>query len=440
MTQYGDYQEPGIVTEVTSALGQPTAGEAPSDLGIVGQANLGGSATQGSADANTVYVVESVRKAREWFGDESSSLLTQACIDALNEGAFPVYAVASAATTTTEDISAVSETTVTLANAPLREDPDSVTVTLDGTDLSTYKVYDDASAYAPGDGECYYNPVTGVVELPAVPSDADDTNDTVTYDWFDYPAAHTAMADNAGQYIDFFAPISENSAVVDDAQTTVGNMDDEYELAVLTGAAGINIDPANFTNSYDDSRTQVVYGTRFADGSSLIAAYAGKRAALGLRTTPVRQSLESNKRMMSHQADDLTRAKRGTLIDKNVVPLKDEVGGPRIMDDPTTVTQDNSQEFNIDYGFERLVLDYIIVTARANEQPFIGRLNRPAVRNTLESLISDQLDAVQQSNVILDYNVEVSKGDATTATLDIAIETAEPLRFIENSITVGDVA
>jgi len=437
MTQYGDYQEPGIVTEVTSALGQPTAGEAPSDLGIVGQANLGSETGQGSADANTVYVVESVRKAREWFGDEANSLLTQACIDALNEGAFPVYAVAAEEISVTgEDHGSVSETSFTLDNAPVTEDPADVTITLDDTDQEAVKVYDDPSANSPAEGEAFYNPVEATVELSAAPS----TNLTVDYTHYDYAAALEAMADNAGQYIDFLAPINENKDVVDKAQMVVGNLEDEYNLSVLLAGAGINIDPTSFENPYDDSRTQVTYGTRFADGSSLIAAYAGKRAALGIRTTPVRQALESNKRVMAHQADDLTRAKRGTLIDKNVVPMKDEVGGARIMDDPTTVTPENSDEFNINYGFERLVLDYIIVTARQNQKPFIGRLNRPAVRNTLESLIGDQLAAVQASNVILDYNVQVSKGDATTAVLDIAIETAEPLRFIENQVTVGQVA
>lgn len=436
MTQYGDYIEPGIVTEVTSALGQPTSGDAPSDMGIVGQANLGSNDGQGSADPNTVYVVESARAARDWFGSEDS-LLTEACIDILNEGAYPVYAVAPEATeVTAEDHASVSETSFTVDNAPMREAPDSVSVSLDSTDLDTIKVYDDPSSYSPAAGECYYNPVKGEIEIESAPS----TSLEVDYEYFDYQSAAEAMASGVGEIIDFMAPISENEDAVNETKTVVGNMAEEYELAVLTAGAGIYLTATDYSNPHDDSRTQVVYGTRFEDGSSLIAAYAGKRAALGIRTTPVRQSLESNKRMIAHQADELTRANRGTLIGKNVVPLKDETGGVRIMDDPTTVTQDNSDEFAINYGFERLVMDYIIETTRENERPFIGRLNRPAIRNTLEALIDEQLTAIQESNVILDYHVEVSKGDATTAVLDIAIETAEPLRFIENDITVGDVA
>jgi hypothetical protein len=435
---YGDKQEPGIVTDLTSAAAVPTQGEAPTDMGMVGQANLGGGASQGTADPNTVYQVTRATKAREWFGDEADSLLTQALIDALNEGAYPVYAVAPASNGVTgEDISQVSSTTVSLAEDALREDAATVTVTLDGTDLVVNLVYDDVSTYSPADGECFVNPVYGELKLPNVPGDADDTNDTVDYTHFDYEAGIDTLAVDAGGIVDFVTPLNEAQSVVDYANTEAGNMEREYDLALLLGGADIYIgDTLNYTQEYDDSRTQTVYPTRFADGSSALAAYAGRRATMGLDQTPINKRLSTNKRLMY----SLTRTQRGNLIEKNVVPLADEARGARIVDDPTTVSDSNTDEMNLKYGFNRLVMDYITETVRLNERPYIGRLNRPEVRRMFANVIRSELDALRQSGVVLSYSVNVAKVDATTASLEVSVDLAEPLRFIENTVTVGSAA
>jgi hypothetical protein len=433
MTQYGDNQEPGIITDLTSSAAVPTSGEAPSDVGIVGQADLANATNP--ADTTKVYQVTRASKAVEWFGPEASSMLTTAVIDALSEGAYPVYAVATAENTVNgEDISGVASTTVSLANAPIREDPDSITVTLDGSDLTTEKVYDDVSTYSPAAGECYYNPVRGKVELPGTPGDADNSNDTVDYESFDYSGAIDVLVDTVPEVIDFLAPLSENASVVDDANLTVANMEDEYNLALAVGGADIRLDPTNFTQQYDDSRTQVVYPTRFEDDSSAIASYVGFKASLGLATTPINKRLSTNKRL----AVTLNRAERGSLIDEDVVPLADEARGVRIVDDPTTVSDSNTDEQNLQYGFNRLAADYIIETTRNNQKPFIGKLNSQTVRNTLEGMVSDSLTELQESNVVISYTVNIQKEDAVTAGLEMSIDLVEPLRFIENTVTIGN--
>lgn len=430
-TQYGDYQEPGIITDLTSSSAIPTSGEAPADVGIVGQANLGGGTDEGSADPNTVYQVTRDTSAREWFGDESGSLLTQSLIDALNEDAMPVYAVAPSATTVSgEDHSGASSTTVDLTNDALRETASSMTITLDGTDLTPNIVYDDVSTYSPGSGECFVNPVYGKMEIPSTPS----SSLTADYVHFDYATAHDAMVNDAGERIDFFAPLNEARPVVDDANSTVNSMEDEYELAVLNAGADIYIsDTSAYSNPYDDSRTQLVYPTRFEDGSSVLGALTGLKAAVGLDTTVINSNLSTNRRLMY----SLTRSQRGNLINNNVVALADEVGGARIADDPTTVTSSNSDEMNLKYGFSRLVMDYIIETVRDNEKPFIGRLNNPTLRRTFASLIRSELNGLLQSGMILSYSINVAKVDATTASLEVSVDLAEPLRFIENTMTVG---
>lgn len=437
MTTYGDNQEPGIITDLTSSAAVPTSGEAPSDLGIVGQADLANASNP--ADTTKVYQVTRASKAVEWFGPKDSSLLTQGVIDALNEGAYPVYATVAPSTATTEDISGTSSTTVSLNNAPIREAESSITVTLDGTTLTTHKVLDDASTYSPASDECYYNPVRGTLELPATPSDTDSTNDTVDYDWFDYTGGIDVMTGNVAETIDFLVPLSENISVVDDANLTVDNMQDSYNLSVAIGGADIHIpDTSNYTQRYDDSRTQVLYSTRFEDHTSAIAAYAGFRAQLGLGTTPINKRLATNKRIATFQADSMNRAQRGSLIDNQVVPLADESRGVRITDDPTTVSDSNTDEQNLQFGFNRLAADYIIETTRNNQQPFIGRLNSQTVRNTLEGLVSDQLTRLQESNVVISYTVNVQKKDAVTAELEMSVDLVEPLRFIENTVTIGN--
>jgi len=429
MTTYGDNQEPGIITDLTSSAAVPSAGEAPSDVAIVGQADLANATNQ--ADTSKVYQVTRASKAVEWFGPKDSSLLTQGVIDALNEGAYPVYAaVAESTTVTGESHNSPSSTTVAFNNEPVREDADSITVTLDGTDQTVNVVYDDVSTYSPAAGECYVNPVQANVEVESTPS----TSLTFDYDHFDYAGAIDVVVDNVPDVIDFLVPLSENSNVVDDANVTVGNMEDEYNLALAVGGAGVRLDPTNYTVQYDDSRTQVVYPTRFEDDTSAIAAYAGFKAQLGLTTTPINKRLSTNKRL----AVTLDRAERGSLIDEDTVPLADEARGVRVVDDPTTVSDSNTDEQNLQFGFNRLVAYYIIETTRDNQKPFIGKLNSSVVRNTLEGMVSESLTSLQESQAVISYTVNVQKEDATTAGLEMTVDLVEPLRFIENTVTIGN--
>ena len=433
MATYGDKTEPGIITELDSALSVSTAGASPSDVGIVGQADL----TNGSADPNTAYEVTRATEARNLFGDETESLLTAAILDAFREGAFPVYAVATdEVAVTDEDLSGLSSTSGSLNNAPVSEDAADTVFTIDGSTKSTVVVYDDPSTYSPGDGEAYLNPVTGDFELDRVPSDSDSTNDTVDYTHFDYVAGNSALATEAGEEVDFFVPLSENQSVVDDAQTTVDNMAAEYNFAVLLAAPGINVDPSTYTNPRDDSRTQLVYPTRFDDTRSALGAYAGKRAALGLNRTPINVRLETDDRL--HVS--LSREERGSFIDERVVPIADESPAPRIVDDPTTVTDSNEKEAGMRYGFARLVMDYIMTVTRQNEEPFIGRLNTAATRNTFADLVAGELDELQSSNIVTSYTVNVERVSADTASLEVFVEVPDPVRFIENDFLVGSGA
>ena len=112
--------------------------------------------------------------------------------------------------------------------------------------------------------------------------------------------------------------------------------------------------------------------------------------------------------------------------------------GPVIKDDPTAVMPDNSDEQNIDYGFKRLALDYVYAVAEANEQPFIGLLNRLPVRNALEEVINDQMLSLQKSNIVQGYEVNVIPESATRARLELSVTAPSPLRFIINDVSIGN--
>jgi len=310
-----------------------------------------------------------------------------------------------------------------------------VVFTIDGVELETVLVYEDLSELTPGAGEVYVNPATGDFSIDPE-TVVGNTGDSVDYATADYVAGNQALADGAGGAVDFFVPLTEDTSVTEDAQATVNSMAGEYNLALAIVGATPGLDPSAYSNSFDDSRVQVIYPARDSEGYSTLGAYAGLRAKLGITTTPINKRLSSVKSL----AVSLNKAERGELIDERVVPLADESEGARIADDVNSVSDTNTDEAGIRFGFTRLVMDYVITTIRVNEQPFIGRLNSRAVRASLEGLLSNQLNTLKRSNAIVDYRVSVSRVDATTAAVEIQVKTAKPLRFIENTVTIGTSA
>jgi hypothetical protein len=432
MTQYGDKQEPGIVTHTTSNLSDAATTDAPNDAGVVAHANLGGGAEQGSADPNTVYGVQRASNAESWFGSYETSRLTQVVVDAIREGASPVFAAAPSATSVTgEDHGSTSSTTVTLDNTPIREDLSDMSVSLDGTDLTLVRTWEDVGNKNPDAGEAYVNPKAGEVQVPSTPS----TSLSVDYDYFDYTTAVQAMGDDAGDTIDFFGCATEASSPSSALVTEVNAMADLYNLAIAIVGVDSYVDPSSVSVDYDDSRVQALAGTRYENGDSLMGGYLGLKAATGLETTVINKSLNSaDGRTMLQR---FTRSERGSLADANIVPIAPSPTGPRVADDPTTVTDSNTDEQNIQYGYSRSAFDYVIDTVQTNQQPFIGKLNRPETRNTLQALVNNQLTQLAASNVLLSYSVNVFPVDATTVEVEVALDVADPLRYVENTLTLA---
>lgn len=433
MPKYGNPSEPGIVSNVSSSVGVATDNESPSTLGIVGQPDLGGSADQGNADINTLYEVVSGTEARDLFGEDS--LLTQGILDSFNEGAFPVYAVApKTISVTAEDHSTVGSTNVPLDYAPLKEDGETIGVSLDGSNLTVNLVYDDVSSYSPEAGECFLNPVRGTLEIPTTPASSLD----VDYHYLDYGPALDEMVVEAEDVVDILAVISENSSVVNDALNKVETAPGYALMSVKAGADIYISDASSFSQSYDSSRLQIVYGTRFGDGSSMVAPYAAKKSSLGLERTAIKTRLTTDRKVHPKQRSVLDSTGRADLIEANVTPIQPRGGRPLIVDDVNTVKDGNPEEQGLRFGYNRLAMDYIIDVVRQNETAFVGLNNRPEVRTSLQGVVDQELESLRKTGPVIDYSLNIRRSSPTETIAEINVDLADPLRNIRNNYVISN--
>jgi len=426
MVTIGNTTLPGVQTSVESASSTGVNVGAALEVGIVGQAEL----ANGSANANEVYEVTTPVKARDYFGDGSA--LAQNCVDALVEGAYPVYAVAAAEQSVTgEDLSGLGSTSGTLTNGPVKEDASAAIFTVDGTSKTTILTYEDPSTLTPGTDEVYLNPVTRTFELDTGPSSSAD----VDYTYHDFPSAVDAIYGEADR-LDLVGLTTENDAAVQDAVNEAELHDDLYEFTAVVAGAGARIDPSNFTASYDTSRLQLLYPSRNAADESLVGAYLGLRASLGINASPIFKRLGTQKDL----AVTLSKGQQESLVGEKVVPLADESRGARVVEDLTAVADDNQDESAMRQLLHRLIVDYVTEVVNVLSERYIGELHTLAARNALEGEVSAEMNRLLDLQAITGYSVTVEKVDSLTASLDVGINTVDPLRNIVATIAAGEVA
>lgn len=425
MTTIGNDIVPGPVTEVKTADFVGVSPESPQDVALAGPADFGDTAEQGSGEAETVYTIVSSSQARDVFGQDSA--LADNVALALGNGSKPVFAIAPAAQEASGE-SHGSNQSGTLDNTPVAERASEVTFTVDGTAFSTVKSLDPANEDL-GTEEAAYNPASGEFQLSATPS----TEVTATYTYYDYTNAFDEMQSKIGSTIDFLAPIQENVNANNEAQLTTGEMESQANFAIAIVGAGAKINPSEYTQSFDDSRVQMYYPTRDVDDNPVMGAIVGKRGDLGISTSPMRKSLSGVKRM----SERLNLSNKSNLLDQKINPIDSRSGGAQIVDDVTTVSDQNSEEANMDTGFARLVIDAVTLTVIENEEPFIGTLNTESQRNSLEGVIDTQIGDLQRSQAVEFYDIDVTERDARSADVHVNVETVRGLRNIYNTISAG---
>lgn len=413
---YGTDSEPGVISEVLSEFTVGVAGDSPGDVALVGPADL----EDGEAEATEVKVISRPSQARDYFGSESA--LTQNVVDALGEGAKPIYAAAVGKTEVDDE--GVTEDEGELEEAPLVE----------GETVAT-------------DGDVHY----AIGEPLPEPTDVEDDSfvvdpasgayvsgisvDEVSYEVQDYDGALDEMTSGeSSEVIDMLGVLTENMDVQSEAQYQLEDMAKSYRFCVGFFPAETYIEEkVDYQVAFDDSRIQMVYPTRDDEGNHIIGAYVGMRGNLGISTTPIKTRLETK----GYLSERLNEDERANLIENFVVPIQSGRVGAKVMDDINTVdVEENEAEANYRFAYSRLVLDYIIKAVELNEDDYIGDLHRPAKRDALEADIRSSMQELKESAQVFDFSISVEAEDSTTAHVELGLDLAEPLRFIENTITV----
>lgn len=446
MVTIGSNTLPGTITEVESATSAAQAVAAPGTPALLGQAYL----SEGSASANTAYRVTRLKQARDLFGPTSNSMLTQAVQDALIEGASQVYAIPASTTSQTDDLSGTTSATGTLANTPVVEVADDITFTVNSTTKTTTLYYDgDPSNATPGTDEVLLNPQSGEYHID---EQSGNTGDDVTYSSVSYTDALTELTDalingvHIREVVDFVLPVDENDDVVSDVHDKVNAMETNGYFAIAQAGAGSPyIDDAetgtdelqSWTNPFDSDRAQLLHPSRKGDGSTVLGAYAGVRARLGINASSMFKQIQT----VNDLRISLTTADKEALVNNQAVPLDERRSSARIVEDLTTVSDDNTEEQAWERSFSRLVTDFVVesVNQIAEDGGYIGDFNNSGTLNSFRGSVSSFLGQLRESNSIEDYALTVEEIDSVTAACDVGIDTADPLRNIELTVSAGDV-
>ena len=428
MVTIGNTTLPGVQTTVESSRSVGVGLGSPGDVLLVGSADD----EIGTAEPNEGYQIRTPSRARHYFGDNSP--LTNAVIDALREGAFPVYAMA-VETESVEDEN-VDSGIGSLDSVPVSEVASDTEFTVDGQELTTIITFGDPEDYTPGENEAYLNPVTGDYNIDY------DTIDpaSVDYVYHDYDTALDAVyEDEAGEEADFVGVLVENDDVVGSAVQTVELMAQDYNFAIAVAGASSrmsNEEIGEHENGYDTSRLQLVYPSRNNDGESIIGSYLGLRSSLGISASPMRRRIGSQNDL-NHT---LSPEQKTELLDERVIPIANERAGARVIEDVTTAKEDNADEHQMRQGIARLVIDYVTLVVQANSDSFIGELHTESARNALQNIIKSELKDLMSLNAITAYSVSVQEVDSMIASVDVGVETVAPLRNIVATVTAGEVA
>jgi hypothetical protein len=423
MVTIGNTTLPGVQTSVDSATSTGINVGASVQIGLVGQADF----SSGTAQANTLYEIRTPVKAREVFG--SGSPLAENVVNALTEGAYPVYAVAAEGTEVVDED--VSAETGTLANVPVSEITSEVTFAVDASAQETVRVLADPSTVSLDADQTAYNPVTGEYVHGATPSTGE-----ATYTHYDYSSAIDVLEAERADILDFVGVLVEETVAVEAAHDAVVRMVDNYDFAVVVaGAASYIGDKSAYVNPFDSSRIQLLYPSRNDDGESIVGSYLGLRAALGINNSPMFKRLQTQTSL----AETLSKSDKESLLVHKVVPVANDRRGGRIVEDLTTVTESNLEEDAMRQVLHRLVIDYVTEITNEVSENYIGELHTQSARNSLRSNIVARLGSLMDLNAITSFVVTVEEVDAMTASVDVGIETIKPLRNILASVTAGKV-
>lgn len=450
MVTIGNDTLPGTITTLESASTVGINIGAPGVATIVGQGYLQGASD--AVDANTVVRVTRPNQARAAFGPAEDSNLTQNINDALAEGAYPVYGVAPPEESTTDDLSAESGTTGSVSETPVHEVESDITFTINSTSKDTvlYTAGDPHNVSSVPSGEVYLNPQSGNFQTDEAMGNA---GDEVSFGYLDYTADTFDAVNNfetvGGQFLrdltDFIGTTDEDIDVKDSLETHVDDMENNGDFAIAIAGAGdggyvagaetADDQTSDYSDNYDNSRVQLIAPSRDDEGRSIIGSYVGARSRIGIDSTPIFKPLRTQTGLQTN----LSTGELEDLVNAKVIPIEERSDAARIYEDVTTVADDNTDEEQWQQGISRLVTDFVAELARDETDEHVGEFNDEVTLNNVRGDISAGLKQLLESRQLEAYTLAVEEIDSMTAAVDIGIDTADPLRNIELTVSAGAV-
>lgn len=431
-TTYGDF--PGV--KVTTAGGAITgvAVGREQKLVIVGNGDPG----TGSATTNETTQIASRLDADRKFGDGTE--LAEQMKDALANGANIsfLYGVMPSETTSTESFSSVS---FTLANDPIVEDKQAITVTdtTDSVELNVEFRYDSPPTNDATEDTAYINPITGEVEVESA-----NTSFDVAYDYLDWATAlseaQTVFGDEETGII---ALMSESEKLANDLSGAVNTLRGEYKLAVGVTAAepnanqtdgGADYDTGNYADSVDND-AMFMHAPARKEGSqyTVTGALSGLMAGvpLGPGGSIYRDSLT-----VDNLEDRLSKAEARDLRDAYVLPIRQSPQGGSITVSGNLSTSE-STDWNRDY-WRRRIVDQAILIAKTVGDSVLGRINDERTRSTVSDTIQSELKGLSDDRLITEnYFVDVYEVSSDEIGIDLGITPEGIAKRIDVSITIN---
>jgi hypothetical protein len=397
-------------------------------LGLVG----GMDTANGSATPGEVQTVESVPDAESLFG-EGSELAEQVRLAlAQNTPPSTIYAVGVSETTGVTDSTSGSDTG-TLDNAPAfdpnvnSEHTIEAQDTTEGVNVEVNIVYESAPSTPNDANTINLNPVTGEWAADEV-SDYD-----ITYDYGNYSDAISAVADEVPR---FLGVLTENTSVANDLLSTLNDRAQDFDFMHGVVGALPEIDVSNYSDNFDSRRLSVVAPSRgFTDSANTemrrtTGAVAGKQAGKALGDSTTYESLAGFVDLNT----GYTNSQLGTLVDSQVLPLK-QGGGITVIKDMTT-----SQDVRFERIYASEIVDEATEISHQISQEFIGRRNTDDNRLSLRESHASSYAEMSAEDLLEAFSVSVSKGaNDFEVDVNIGLDVIGVMDTIDVTITVGDV-
>lgn len=433
---------PGVKVTTTGGSVTGVAVGREQNLIIIGN----GDASAGSASVNTATQISSQTDADTQFGSDTE--LSEAMKDALSNDANIdfMYGVMFEEKTASGESVTQSDT---LSNAPIVEDTSLITVEDSGGTNPSVEFRYDSPPSTPGSSDtAFINPSTAEIEFDAAASGS------YTID-YSYPDWSTAI-DEAKTVIDVeengvIVALTESSSVASTLNTAVGNLRDDYKMALGHSGAEHNdnttdddakIDTSTYTDSLDDDAYFLAGPVRLKDSTNTVLGGTGGLMAGNSLTEPIYDvalqgfSSDMEQNLSASEADDLR--------DEEVIPIRQtQANSPIVVED--NLSTSTSTDWVRDL-YTRRVVDDVILIAKTLGDTIVGKINNEDNRLATEDAIEAEIRDLVRRGLLKDntsdstnwfVSVYEKANDTNEVGIDIGVTPTGIVKRADVTITIN---